>query len=164
MLSDQGVQIASEWLLNDEEYRQFPYDDATGKAPTIITEGLLTIGIGFNLSQVGLSLTESFLILRHRITLLDSALAAKLELYKTLSEPRQIALINMAYNVGIEGLLAFHDTLQALDVGEYLIASKAVMESKAAIDDHYRYERISQTLLTGKVPDAFATNSSSSTL
>ena len=152
MLSDQGLQDASEWLLNDEEFRQYVYDDETGKTPEMNLQGKLTIGIGFNLTTVGLSLNEALLILRLRIKALDADLTQNLTVYKELSEPRQIAMLNKAYNMGEAGLEQFHDMMLSLNGHDYLNASKACMDSLAAANDHYRYERISETLLTGKLP------------
>lgn len=153
MLSEDHTQYAADWILNDEDYRQFPYDDANGK-PILDwdTEGFPTVGIGFNLASTGFSLPECLLILRHRIGKLDALLAKTHSWYSEIDGVRSSVLVNMAYNLGDHGLEGFHEMLSFLAVHDYLNASKALMQSKAAIDDHYRYERLSEALLTGKYP------------
>lgn len=159
MLTDSGLQACCEWLLYDEGFEQLAYDDETGKevkAP----DGKLTIGIGFNLQDVGLTLSECLLILKARIGNIDRELSSKWSPFFTdLDEIRRIALINIAYNCGVEGLLKFHDTLAFLITKDYLNASKEVLDSHAARNLTARYARISETLLTGKLPDVIPPHS-----
>jgi lysozyme len=156
MLLDDALQYTAEWLLNDEDYRQFPYDDATGKPLEFSRmpglEGYPSIGIGFNLVFTGLSLPESLMILRVRLSKLDIALSSALPWYAALDPVRTGAMLNLGYNLGLDGILGFDDMLAFMAVSDYLNASKALMRSMAAAENHYRYERLSESLLTGKYP------------
>ena len=43
--------------------------------------------------------------------------------YGGLNQARQRALLDMAYELGVEGLLGFHDMLAALERGDWAAAS-----------------------------------------
>ena len=151
MLMDTDLQYGVEWIAYDEGFEQFAYDDETG-VKVVAPHGKLTIGYGFNLEASGLSLYESNLILRHRVWQLDKAMKAAWLSCSSLDANRQLACLNIAYNCGREGFLGFHETLAYLTAHDYLSASKDVLESMVAAKERDRYERISETFLTGKLP------------
>lgn len=120
-------------LINDEGYRQFPYVDTTGH---------LTCGIGRNLKDRGINFAEASLMLDDDILYFSSKLSQVLPFFNLLSEPRQIVLINMAFNLGINGLLEFHDMIECLHHGDFLGASDEILKSKAAGQLPDRYHRL----------------------
>lgn len=107
-------------LERDEGYRQFPYEDTAGK---------LTIGIGLNLTDVGLSREEALFILRDRINSILLRLDELVLGFSELSPDRQRALANMAYNMGVKRLLKFTDMLTALYEHRYDDAAAAALDS-----------------------------------
>jgi len=161
MLNADALQACAEWLMYDEGFEQFPYDDETGKRVSA-PAGKLTIGIGFNLSDAGLSMVECMFILKNRINMLDVTLSTNLHGYSELDEVRQSALINMAYNLGINGLLAFHDFILFVTGNDYIHAANDLRATKVYQELTHRYERISEAILTGKYPDALNINRSGS--
>jgi lysozyme len=61
-----------------------------------------------------------------------AALCQALPWYERLDEPRQRALCNMCFNLGINGLLGFKNTLALLERGEYEKAAANFAMSKWA--------------------------------
>ena len=127
-------------LERDEGYRQHPYKDTAGK---------LTIGIGLNLTDVGLTHDEALSILRGRVSGLDAQLDGLLPWYDDLSEPRQRALVNMAFNLGVNGLMGFRDMIEALKDRDYESAAAEALASKWAGQVGIRAVRIATLIKDG---------------
>lgn len=129
-------------LFNHEDYRQFPYKDTTGH---------LTIGIGRNLTDRGISLSESYYLLNEDIIYFSSKLYNVLPWFIDLDENRQIALIDMCFNLGLQGLLSFKKTLSLIAQGKHDEASIEVLKSKWATQVGDRAKMISQIIKTGEI-------------
>jgi len=143
MMTPEGKQKLKNLLVQHESYRQFPYSDTTGH---------LTVGIGRNLSDRGISTTEAFYLLDDDILYFTSKLMHYLECFSGLSENRQIALIDMCFNLGVQGFLNFKDMISALNRSDYIDASKAILDSKVAKDQApERYKQISHIILTDEL-------------
>jgi len=110
-------------LVSHESYKQFPYTDTTGH---------LTVGIGRNLSDRGISTTEAFYLLDDDILYFTSKLNHFLNFFSTLEENRQIALIDMCFNLGVQGFLNFTHMILALEAKDYDRAANEMLESKWA--------------------------------
>jgi len=120
-------------LEKEEEFRSHPYDDATGE-PWVNGEsikGKLTIGIGFNIDPSGPGLTreESRAVLAIRAKHLEEELLFHLPFLSNLDPARKDVLLDMVYNLGVSGLLAFHCTLAMVEAGNYEGAAAAMWES-----------------------------------
>lgn len=133
-----------QYLVDEEGYRQFPYRCTAGK---------LTIGIGFNLDDTGLSMDESLLILRHRIVKIRNAIRKKCPWYDSLAEARQACLVGMAYQMGIEGLFKFKVTLAYAEAGRYEEAALNMLASKWARQTPARAQRAAYMMRYGKFPE-----------
>lgn len=127
-------------LADDEEYEQFPYVDTTGH---------ITIGIGRNLSDRGISVSEALSLLDNDIIYFISRLNQYLSFFSDLSEPRQIAIINMCFNLGVNGFLAFKNMLEALEKGDYNTAADEMLKSKWADQVGHRAQYLSNIIRTG---------------
>ena len=69
--------------------------------------------------------------------------------YKGLNQARQGALLDMAYEVGVEGLLGFRHMLDALERGDWAAASKAALASLWATEVPMRAIVIAAALRNG---------------
>lgn len=105
-------------LTIDEDKRSKPYRD---------TKGILTIGIGRNLDDVGLSDDEIVYLANNDIARVEKALDANLPWWRTLDDVRQRVLANMCFNMGIGKLLGFKNFLVAVQAKDW---TKAVAEMK----------------------------------
>jgi len=128
-------------LMRDEGLRLKPYTDTTGH---------LTIGFGRNLSQVGISLTEAESLLDHDMARTAVDVQAALPWTMGLDDVRRAALINMAFNLGIGGLLGFHKMLGACEKGDWATAALEALNSEWARQVGPRAYRISRQLEEGR--------------
>lgn len=110
-------------LIEEEGLRLKPYTDTVGK---------LTIGIGRNLTDVGISENEAHYLLDNDIDKVITQLRANLNYFDSLPNNIQLALTDLAFNMGIGGLLSFHNTLKYVEIGDYKFASENLLLSKWA--------------------------------
>lgn len=131
---------ASDYITMNEGYRKDLYHD---------TEGIPTIGIGFNLLE-GFSLEESTLILKHRMHKFINELCQRVPVYLKVSQVRKIVLLDMVYNLGVTRLLGFRKMLAALDRGEYQLAAQEMLDSRYASQVKGRARRNAHMMETGE--------------
>ena len=112
--------ILEEQIIAHEEIRLKVYRCPAGK---------LTIGIGRNLEDVGISQTEARYLLNNDILRCRTGLSKALSYWHTLSNMRQRVLIDMAINLGIHGLLDFKKMLGALRKSDYELAADEMLAS-----------------------------------
>ena len=127
-------------LVRDEELRLKPYTDSVGK---------LTIGVGRNLTDKGISFQEAQGLLANDIADATAALQAKLPWTATLDDVRKGALLNMTFNMGIGGLLEFHDFLARMQRGDFSGAAGAMLDSLWARQVGPRATRLSIQIQSG---------------
>jgi lysozyme len=136
---DRAALIAE--LIRDEGLRLKPYVDTVGKT---------TIGVGRNLTDVGISRDEAEALLEHDIIRTLSGLNGALPWWTDLDPVRQRVLINMAFNLGIKGLLTFQNTLRAVREGRWQDAHDGMLASKWARQVGDRAKRLAEMMLTGR--------------
>ena len=127
-------------LMRDEGVRLKPYRCTAGK---------LTIGVGRNLDDVGLSAGEVATLLDSDIARVVGELDQALPWWHQMSEPRQRALANMAFNLGVPRLLGFRKMVQALAQGQYDEAARQALASKWAEQVGARAQRLAQMIKEG---------------
>ena len=110
-------------LIQHEGLQLRPYMDASNK---------LTIGVGRNLDDTGITREEAMILLHHDIDRVSKQLDVSLPWWRSLSVVRQQVLISMAFNLGVEGLLRFTRMLANLQDGDYSGAAEEMLASKWA--------------------------------
>ena len=128
-------------LIRDEGMKLKPYRDSTG---------VLTIGVGRNLDANGISTGEAYYLLDNDLDHAIKACVAKLPWFVTLDPVRQGVLVQMAFNLGIAGLLGFKQTLAAVKRGDYATAAAQMLRSKWAKQVKERASRLAKQMETGK--------------
>lgn len=127
-------------LRRDEGERLKIYRDTTRHA---------TIGVGRNLDGKGISHEESEFMLANDIEDVVAGLNGALPWWKNLDEVRQRVLANMAFNLGLTGLLKFKRTLESVRVGDYQRAAVQMTESTWAGQVGARAQRLAAMMRTG---------------
>jgi lysozyme len=127
-------------LKRDEGIRLHPYKDSVGK---------LTIGVGRNLDDVGISADEADYLLQNDLKTATSHLQSALPWALQLDDVRRAVLINMTFNMGIAGLLTFKNTLSLIQTGQYDKAADNMLESKWAEQVGPRAHRLALQMKTG---------------
>jgi len=105
-------------IQKNEGFRASPYIDTTGN---------LTIGYG---TKLPITKVEATLLLEHRLNQAQRELYQEIEFYHQLPEPVRDVLIDMAYNLGINGLLKFKKMLKALKKGNWEKAADEGLDSR----------------------------------
>jgi len=115
--------FTEKYIKKHEGFRQFVYKCPAGK---------LTIGYGRNLENRGITIEEAEYLIRNDISDLEKRLKEKIDFWKDLSETRQTVLIDMAFNIGINGLLKFKNMLEFSRQGEFSKAAIEILKSEYA--------------------------------
>jgi lysozyme len=127
-------------LLTDEGVRGKPYRDSVGK---------LTIGVGRNLDDVGITIEEARFLLRNDILSAIANLDRFLPWWRNMDDVRQRVLVNMMFNLGPGKLLDFKNTLELLRCGQYMDAANAMLQSKWAKQVGARAQRLALMVRDG---------------
>ncbi len=138
-----GVEETVETITEDEGFVPHVYKDS---------EGYWTVGHGILVDERrggGISYIESLFIVRNRVNLLQASIREVWPWTKDLSENRQDALRQMAYNLGIKGLGTFKKMMIALSYEDYSLAADEALDSKWAKQVGDRAERIADLIRRG---------------
>jgi lysozyme len=127
-------------LVQEEGFKKFPYQDTTGN---------LTIGVGRNLSTIGISEDEAIFLLENDIIACEREIWRACPWYASLDNPRKMVIIDMCFNMGIQKLLEFRNMLGALESKDYISAAKEMLNSKWANQVGSRAQRLALTMETG---------------
>ena len=127
------------------ELEQLKQDEGFSEKSYLCTAGYLTIGYGFNI-DAGMSKAQAEAILevtcRERIVeLLD-----RLSWFSVAPEEVRSVLLNMAYQLGIAGLMKFKLTLGYLEQRQYDKAAKEMLDSQWARQTPERATRLSERI------------------
>ena len=114
------------------------------------TAGANKIGYGRNLDANGISQDEADLMLNNDIEKFKKAVRENIDFFGKLNKARQWVLINMAFNMGIQGLLKFKNTMAAIENGNYKGAADQMLLSKWAAQVKSRAVELSKQMETGK--------------
>lgn len=112
------------WIKHHEGFNGFPYLDS---------KGILTIGFGRNLDQIGINPDEAEVLFQNDLHRAVSELNY-FPWFKKLPENVQNALINMNFNLGFSKLLTFKKMLGFLEKGDFTNAAIEALNSKWAND------------------------------
>ena len=123
------------------------------RKPYRCTAGKLTIGVGRNLEDMGLSDDEIYHMLKNDIYRVDNELDNAFRFYKDLDQVRKDAMVNMGFNLGITRLRGFHHALKYMDMGDYENASVEFLDSLWASQVGRRALDVSHMIRYGKYPE-----------
>ncbi|POZ49896.1 glycoside hydrolase family protein [Methylovulum psychrotolerans] len=140
-----------------EGFRSIVYND---------TVGIATIGYGYNLeanplqlsaqkiAQLkahGIGMVEASSYLVQMLDIIEHKLSGKLPWWSKLNLARQAVLLDMAYNLGVDGLLEFKNTLAAVGRSDYVAASKGMLASRWAGQVKDRAKQLANIMIVGRL-------------
>lgn len=131
-------------LKNEEGSVAHAYQDSLG---------FWTIGVGRLIDERkgGLLYPDEIdYLLENDVNRATAGIRAALPWFQVLDEARQAVLIQMAFQMGVKGLLAFTTTLTHVRVGRYAEAAVAMLESLWARQTPERAARLSKQMETGE--------------
>ena len=126
-------------LIRDEGLRLKPYHCTAGK---------LTIGVGRNIEDIGITKEEALYMLDSDISRICQELDKALPWWRTLSDTRRRVLVNMGF-MGVPRLLGFVKALAAMKSGDYEEAAKQMHESRWAGQVGQRATRLCEMMRHG---------------
>jgi len=132
--------VLAKQLELHEGRRAHPYRDTVGK---------LTIGVGRNLDDKGLSEEEIDVLLDNDITEAWQELTRSLSWFPSLDDVRQHVLLDMAVNLGVAGLLQFKKMLAACERRDFDGAAAEMLDSKWATQVGDRAKTLDRMMRTG---------------
>jgi len=140
-------------LIRHEGLRLKPYCDKTGREFRSPEEcGKLTIGVGRNLEDRGITEEEAMFLLYNDVMNVIDDVRDTIPFFNDLDSVRQEVVVNMAFNLGIGGLLDFVRMLDALQEGDYKRAAKEMLDSLWAKQVKRRAEELAYAMEHGKYP------------
>jgi lysozyme len=134
-------------LMRDEGFRASPYKD---------TRGFNTVGFGHNLDAnplpsetYPLSFDRAKDILTQDVARKTEALIASFPAADALPAARKGVLQNMAFNLGVGGLMKFHGMLAKIQITDYAGAANEMIDSAWYGQVGDRAKRLVQQMQTG---------------
>lgn len=133
--------------------------------PYRCTLGKLTIGIGrcidtnpFTTEELiaigdwkhGITKAMAYMLCQNDINRCIKELKKEIPFFANLDKERQYALIDLCFNMGIDGLKKFKKMLEALGTGNYCRASDELLNSKYANQVGKRAQRIALLIREGR--------------
>jgi lysozyme len=132
-------------LRGDEDERACVYQDHLG---------YWTIGVGRLVDKrkpgAGLRPHEIEFLLNNDIDDRIDALTRRLPWFQDLDDARRGVLLNMSFQLGVEGLLKFERTLGLIEAGQYDLAAHTMLQSLWAKQTPARAERMAEQMRSGQ--------------
>ena len=131
-------------IADDEGFRSSLYSDS---------RGFPTIGFGFNLSTTEIPLSIALDWLDYLLSKIEHDLCSYpmlSNIWPNLSDARKYVLINMAYQMGIGGLLNFHGMIKGLADRNYLLAAAEMKDSIWYREFPGRANRLVNIMISGE--------------
>ena len=141
-------------LKRDEGLRLHAYPDPrTGAQPW-------TCGYGATGPEVGphtvWTLAQAEAALARRVNEIEAELDRTIVWWRRLDDARQDVLVNMAYNLGVQGLLAFEAVLADAKAGRYARAADAMLRSAWAREVGVRARRLADQMRAAPLAPSLA--------
>mgnify|MGYP003656801140 CR=1 FL=1 len=130
-----------EQLVSHEGLRLKPY---------LCTAGKMTIGVGRNIDDVGISEEEAYILLGNDIDRCCHALDIYVDWWRGLDDVRQRVLVDMMFNLGANGLMAFSRMWTAVAGQAWDLAADEMLDSKWADQVGVRARTLSEMMRTGQ--------------
>ena len=115
--------------------------------------GYDTIGVGRLVDSrkpgAGLKPHEIDYLLQNDIDERIEALTRRLPWFQNLDDARRGVLLNMSFQMGVDGLLGFKNTLRMVEDADYMGAARNMLLSKWADQTPERANRMAEQMRTG---------------
>lgn len=147
--SAETIGITDGMGIHDKLTRQLKRDEGIRLKPYVDTTGNLTIGVGRNLTAKGITNAECLYLLAGDVASATDDLYKALPWVAGLDEARRGALINLTFNMGINGLLSFVNMLGYARNGQWEKVAEHLLKSAYAGQVGDRAVRLAEQLRTG---------------
>lgn len=131
-------------VIREEGFRPSAYQDHLG---------FWTIGYGVCIDArkgCGITQGEAAFLIENRLDRIRGELDIAIPWWRELSAERCSALMSMAYQMGVRGLLGFHKMLDHMEAGEFDKAADEALDSTWADQTPARAKRVSELIRNGE--------------
>lgn len=143
VLEDGPLRRLRALLIKHEGLRLKPYRDSVGK---------LTIGVGRNIEDVGVSQIEALIMLNNDIHRIQREAVDKFAWFQSIGSVRQDVILSMVFNMGMGRLLGFSRMLRYVAAQDYLRAADEMLASEWATQVGLRAQELAQMMRSGVYP------------
>ena len=126
--------------------RQLVVHEGLKLTPYQCTAGKLTIGVGRNIEDLGITEQEAMMLLDNDIERVRHELQSNFSWFSGLTEARKNVLIDMCFNLGISRLKGFKNALAAMESGSWDVAAKEMLSSRWADQVGQRATRLADAM------------------
>jgi len=134
----------------DRLFAQLRLHEGVEHKPYKCTAGYLTIGVGRNIEERGLSDDEIDYILNNDVNIATDELVVTFDWYADLDPIRQRVVIDMVFNLGMPRFKQFKNMIAAIEAGDWMEASNQMMDSRWAQQVGLRASRLAEMMETGE--------------
>lgn len=127
-----------------EDRRKFPYVDTVGK---------ISIGIGHNLTDLGLSDSQIDAIFERDLSSAMETCNRLFPHFNSMDPVRRMVLMDMAFNMGFKTFSGFFNTIGYINEGRWAEAAANMLRSKWAKQVGQRAKRLAEMMRTGEYPN-----------
>ena len=118
--------------------------------PYHCTADKLTIGVGRNIQDRGITEDEARYLLKNDIKIVEDELLTRQPVVARLDSVRQRVLVDMGFNLGLPILMKFQNMWAAIEDEDYHEAARQMMDSRWASQVGRRAERLAQAMSSGE--------------
>lgn len=126
-------------LVAFEGLRLLPYECTAGK---------ITIGVGRNIEDIGITEEEAMILLDNDIERVRGELDRAIPWWQGLTETRRNVLIDMCFNLGISRLMQFKKALSAIEAGDYELGATEMLDSAWSQQVGARSHKLAESMRT----------------
>lgn len=141
-MDESARKAARSLIMNHESLRLRPYKDSLG---------FLSIGYGHCLELHSITANAASLILDDDIDWFVSAIEKNIPYFRDIDPVRQAVLLDMTFNLGLIGVMKFHDMWKAIQSGNWNAAADALLNSKWALQVGQRALDDARIMRMGKI-------------
>lgn len=135
-MSENGLAV----LRRHEGFRDRVYIDTVGKR---------TVGYGWNIDDTPMYREAANIQMKLKLEEIEAALLRLYDWYPNLSQARRDVVLNMSYNLGVDGFDKFQNTIYLLANSKFLEASQEMLKSKWAKQVGNRAITLSEAIKNG---------------
>lgn len=136
-------------MINEKTIEQVKRHEGFRRHPYYCTAKKFTIGYGRNLDDVGITEEEAGELLKNDITECQAGVNKNISV--DLCNPARVGvLVNMAYNLGLKGLMAFSKMIAKVEKGDFNGAAEEMLDSRWAQQVPNRAQSLALQMQTGE--------------
>ena len=140
------VRVIKQMIDLERLKKQLVIDEGLELKPYRCSADKLTIGVGRNIQEVGITKEEAMVLLENDIARCAGECARAFPWFLDLSAERKEAVINLVFNMGLSKFQQFKKTIAYIEAGEFERAGAELLDSNYARQVGKRSERVANML------------------